>query len=547
MKNKKTISKLIAAAAITVAFISSGFAQSNLGADCGCPPVASRTTVVLMSSLALSGGATDGDLIAANTILTCDKMWILDKKIYVPDGKSLTIQPGTVIKGNDTITIPANAAALIVTRGGKIFANGTPTCQIVFTAQSDNLAGGYGVANRGKWGGVCILGKSINNILPCNAFYGGSAGTAFIEGFSAANARDIYGGTDADDNSGIFRYVSIRHSGAIIATANELNGLSLGSVGRGTTIDHIEIISSDDDGIEVFGGTVNMKYVTTMFGADDGIDWDLGWTGKVQFAFNFQTDSITSPTGDNGFEADADDNKSMALPRSHPVIYNATMIGSGKRLNVGDNSGHNAINAKELTEGEIYNSVFGNFNHGLNLAKANGSAGTCGTYTSNAYANWIAGTLRVECNTFYMMNDATNAQYLVIDNAVGGVLAGDITKFDGDNNLHPAGAAPISGFDHTLSMNTSTNAIIGGDKFDAIPNPALSTTCTPPSDGFFQSAPYRGAFNTSGQSWLSPWAYATVLGVTAGLQPCPTDINADGVTNNADFLLLLANFNASCN
>ena len=545
MKNKKTISQWILAAAFVQSFATAGIAQSNLGADCGCPtPVSSRPTV-LLSTLAVSGGATDGDLTAVNTILTCDKTWILDKKIFVPDGKSLTIQPGTVIKGNDTITVPANAAALIVTRGGKIFANGTPTCQIVFTSQSDNLSGTYGVTNRGKWGGVVILGRAVNNIQSCNTLYGGSPGVAYIEGFTAANPRDLHGGTDNDDNSGIFRYVSIRHSGAILSTGNELNGLSLGSVGRGTTIYHIEIVSSDDDNIEVFGGTVNLKHITMMFGADDGLDWDLGWTGKAQFIFNLQTDSITSPTGDNGFEADATDQKNnSASPRSHPFIYNATMIGSGKRLNVGDNSGHNAINAKELTEGEIYSSVFANFNHGLNLAKSLGSPSGCGSHTSEAYDNWIAGSLKVKCNTFIMMNDATNSQYLTVDNNISNVLASDITKFDGDGNLHPTGAAPIPGFDHVWAMNSSTNAV--SDKFDAIPNPALSTTCTPPSDGFFQTANYRGAFASSGQSWLSPWAYATVLSVTAGLQPCPTDINGDGITNNVDFLQLLGQFNQAC-
>lgn len=543
---QKTKTKWIMVSALGLLMSFGSMAQSNLGADCGCPtPVSSRPTVAL-STLAVSGGATDGDLIANSTVLTCDKTWILDKKIYVPDGKSLTIQAGTVIKGVDTITIPANAVALVVSRGGKIFANGTPTCQIVFTANSDNLSGTYGIANRGKWGGVVVCGRAVNNIVSCNTLYGGSPGVAFPEGFSAANPRILYGGSDNDDNSGIMRYVSIRHAGAVISAGNELNGLTLGSVGRGTTVEYIEVVSNDDDGVEVFGGTVNLKYISTMFLADDGLDWDHGWVGKAQFIFNLQADSITAPSGDNGFEADATDQKNnSATPRSHPVVYNATMIGSGKRLNVADNSGHNAINAKELTEGEIYNSVFANFNSGLNMTKSLGSSSACGSHLTEAYDNWIAGSLKIQCNTFFMMNDANNARFLVLDNSLASVTPADVAKFDTDGNLRPTGTAPIPGFDHVWAMNSSTNVV--SDKFDAVPNPALSTTCTPPNDGFFVNANYRGAFASTGKPWLSPWAYATVLGVTSNLQPCPTDINGDGITNNADFLILLGQFNQSCN
>jgi hypothetical protein len=544
MKMRKITMKLFAAVVVAVASITSAQAQSNLGADCGCPtPVSSRTTT-LLSTLANVGGPTDGDLIATNTILDCTKNWVLDKKIYVPDGKTLTIMPGTVIKGVDTITVPANAAALIVTRGGKLFADGSPTCQIVFTALSDNVDGSYPVSNRGKWGGLVILGKGVTNYTSCNTNYGGSPGTGFVEGFSAANSRDVFGGTDDDDNSGIIRYVSVRHSGAILAIGNELNGISLGAVGKSTIFEHVEVISSDDDGVEVWGGKVNLKYVTTMFGADDGLDWDCGWRGKGQFLFNFQTDSVTAPSADNGIEADADDQKSNATPRSHPVIYNMTAIGSGKRLNVSDNSGHNAINAKELTEGEVYNSVFMNFNSGLNLISSLGTS-TCGTRTIETYNNWINGSLVISCNTFGLTNDATNRRYLTIGSSTSGVTPSDTVKFYNDGNIPVFGTSPIAGFNHNLIMNTSNNTV--SQKYDVTPNPALSTTCSTPSDGFFVPSNYRGAFASSGKNWMSDWAYAQILNVTSGLVACPTDINGDGITNNVDFLQLLGQFNTSCN
>jgi hypothetical protein len=180
------------------------------------------------------------------------------------------------------------------------------------------------------------------------------------------------------------KYVSIRHSGANLQVGGEINGLTLGSVGRGTTIEHIEIISCADDAIEFFGGTVDVKYFATLFGNDDMLDWDDGYRGRIQFAFGIKSSTndtlSTSPDADNGFEMDADDQKSNLLVRSHPNIYNVTMIGNGKKILTSDN-GNCAIEAKELTEGEIYNSVFANFRYGLNLIKALGTR----TGSSEAY------------------------------------------------------------------------------------------------------------------------------------------------------------------
>ena len=556
---KLTISKLMMTASLAFISIAQVSAQSNLGSACGCPAVASRTNV-LLSTLAVSGGATDGELIATNTVFTCDKTYILDKKIYVPNGKSLTINPGTVIKGNvNPGGDPTQACALIIERGGKIFASGSPDCQIVFTAAADPLDGTYGVSHHGDWGGVVLLGKAKNNLTLANstsAFggtctagspagascFGTGIGTGYVEGFTAADARNQYGAApgseDDNDNSGVLKYVSIRHAGAIInANGNELNGLTLGSVGRGTTLEHIEIISSNDDGIEFFGGTVNLKYCAVMFGMDDMFDWDQGWTGKAQFLFGLAADSITTFSSDNGFEADADDQKTGATPLSHPVIYNATLISNGAiSQNVADNSAHAAINAKEFTEGEIYSSVFSNFETGYNMQQAPGTRPAV-----EAYTNWIAGTLKVNCNSF-----VGNVESLKLNKSKtsDGIAASgsDVTKFTTtDGNVI---AASVPGYDFQYVMNTSNNTV--SNQYDAVPNPALSTTCIPPVDGFFSTTNYRGAFAAGQKSWLSDWAYAATLLVTTGLVPCPTDINGDGITNNSDFLLLLGQFGQTC-
>lgn len=555
MTNKKTLNKLVATALAMVA-TATGFAQTNLGAECGCPtPVSSRPTVNL-STLAVSGGADDGRLIATNVILTCDKTWILDKKIYVTNGKTLTIQPGTVIKGNTGTA--ANATALTVEVGGKIFAAGTESCQIVFTAAADNLDGTFPIASNGQWGGVCIAGKATNNLTlaangPFQAGVGDGRlcvadGLGTFEGFASSNSKDQFGVNltaggvfDDNDNSGIFRYVSIRHAGAILQVGGELNALSLGSVGRATQIDHVEIVSCADDGIELWGGTVNLKNIAMLFGNDDNLDWDDGWQGKVQFVFVLKTDNTASVDSDNGMECDGDDQKSNLLPRSHPIIYNATMIGNSKTTLTSDNSSIAAINAKEITEGEVYNSVFANWKNGFNMVKSLGTrAGT-----SEAYHNWSSTlgngsqSLKVKCNTFIAVTNP-----LTVGSNPANVVAADNTQFAADNNII---AASVPGFSHTFTVNNTTNAIT--QNVDASPSPVLSTSgcsTTPPVDGFYTPAAYRGAFDASGQTWLSQWAYAAVLGAIQGLQACPTDINNDGVTNNVDFLQLLGQFNQSC-
>lgn len=601
----KKISQLIATAAFAFAALE-GVAQTDLGSACGCPSVASRPTVNL-STLAVSGGANDGDLLA-NTTLTCDKMWILDKKIYVPNGITLTIQPGTVIKGVNT-GVPSTATALVVSRGGKIYADGTADCQIVFTAQADPMDGTYAIHNVGQWGGLVIAGQASNNLtLAKNGPFAAGVGDGKLavadglgtfEGFASSDYRDQFGVNlttpqagylttfDDNDNSGILRYVSVRYAGQILAVGGELNGISFGSVGRGTTVDHVEVISCADDNMEFFGGTVNIKNAAFMFCNDDMFDWDDGYSGKVQNVFSVgvsSNDTLGTVTGagDNGFEMDADDQASgngSGVPtgtiavggyRSHPVIYNCTMIGTNKRQESSDNTGMAAINAKELTEGEIYNSVFANFAIGLNLWTGNKPGeGTRTTTTSStgqtvldSYDNWRNNngtpSLIIKNNTFIGMGAGAPG-------AATATLTLDVSKSSGSNSYYtnPAShaasprdttqfyvtdgnvrTASVPGFTAIWSMDGSTNAV--STQYDATPEPALSTSIVAPADGFFTPENYRGAFASGQPSWLSGWSYGTLLATTGGLAPCPTDINRDGVTNNVDFLLLLGQFNQSC-
>ncbi len=544
MKTKMSISNFFATAVFAMLTIANTYAQNNLGEACGCPPVASRPTVDFAT---LADGSQN--LTATHTILTCDKTWILSQKFYVGNGKDITIQPGTVVKGEPE-SVPGTSrdgGVLVISRGAKIFAAGTESCPIVFTTTLDPMDGTYGITNKGKWGGVVICGIASNNLVhPGNTYTGtlgflgtGTTGIGFVEGFTNVESRIYFGAGvgdpiattfDDNDNSGIVTYCSFRHGGEVIGANNEINGLTLCSVGKGTTIHHVEVVSNLDDGIEFFGGTVDVKYASVLFNDDDGFDWDLGYSGRGQFWVVVKTDQGTASGGDNGFESDSDDNKTNSATLSNPTVYNATFIGSNNINGNGTQKGI-AVQCKENTAGTMRNCVLANYKVGANFQ--NDATRPSGL---DAYDNWIAGTLKVECNTY-----VGNTTLLQVNAAAPST--GDSTKFVNDGNIV---LGTIPGFDYIHGMNVSTNAVT--DVMDAIPNPNLSVSgCTAaPVDGFFTPALYRGAFEAGKKSWLSNYSLNALLDLENDLVPCPTDVNKDGTTNNSDFLDLLGAFNQSC-
>jgi hypothetical protein len=216
--------------------------------------------------------------LTENTTWTSDRIWFLDGKVVVPSGITLTIEPGTIIKGREGQE--AAASALIVARGGKIMAEGTAENPIIFTTELDNIAEGQkvgtnlGRTDNEKWGGVAILGNA-----PVSTENGDVIGN--LEGIPADEGYGEYGGNNASDNSGVLKYVSIRHGGISIGEGNELNGLTLAGVGSGTVIDHIEIYATLDDGVEFFGGTVNASNILVYYQGDDAIDIDQNYSGTI--------------------------------------------------------------------------------------------------------------------------------------------------------------------------------------------------------------------------------------------------------------------------
>lgn len=230
--------------------------------------------------------------ITENTTWETGKVYILGGRISVVNGVTLTIQPGVIVKGQ--AGTGSNATALLIARGGKLMAEGTATQPIIFTSVADEIEPGQ-IASpnldptlNGLWGGLLIMGKA-----PISA----DAESIQIEGIPASDQNGLYGGTDAADNSGVIKYVSIRHGGANIGEGNEINGLTLGGVGSGTVIENIEIVANQDDGIEWFGGAVSVKNVIVLNTGDDAIDTDQGWSGTLD---NF----VVINPGDEGLELD---------------------------------------------------------------------------------------------------------------------------------------------------------------------------------------------------------------------------------------------------
>ena len=236
-----------------------------------------------------------------STNVTLDNQfhWVLRGAVFVQSGATMTIQPGTRVVGEF-----ASLGTLIIAQGGRIIADGTQEDPIVFT--SDQRVGNRA---RGDWGGLIINGRAPTN-LP------GGLG-------SGEGNTGLYGGDDPNDNSGILRYVRVEYAGIEFSPDNELNGIAFQGVGRGTTVDFVQVKHNKDDGVEFFGGTVDVKHLVLSSIGDDSLDWTFGWTGRVQYVVAQQS----GDDADNGIEADNNADNNDLLPRSHPLLYNVTFIG----------------------------------------------------------------------------------------------------------------------------------------------------------------------------------------------------------------------------
>lgn len=280
------------------------------------------------------------DSVTSDMTLTANKVWLLKGFVYVKNGATLTIEAGTLIRGDQS-----TKGSLIICRGAKINAVGTASKPIVFTSNQDP-----GSRGAGDWGGVILLGKA-----PINP----TGGEAAIEGGVDNAAGDgKYGGTNPNDNSGIMQYVRIEFPGVAFQPNNEINGLTFGGVGNGTTIDHIQVTFSGDDSYEWFGGTVNIKYLIAYRGLDDDFDTDFGFSGKGQFCVGLRDSAIADVSGSNGFESDNDGQSSMNSPYTSAIFCNMTIVGPKADLTNPINSNFKrGAHIRRNTRESVYNSI----------------------------------------------------------------------------------------------------------------------------------------------------------------------------------------------
>ncbi len=385
--------------------------------------------------------------------------YILEGFVFVNEGQTLTIEAGAVIRAKTGQA--ENASALIVARGGKIIAQGTATKPIIFTVEGDNLEGSIPIDSKGLWGGVIILGNAPINV---------SGNEALIEGLPLSEPRGLFGGPDPDDNSGILEYISIRHGGTNIGEGNEINGLTLGGVGSGTSINHIEVISNADDGIEFFGGTVNCKYLAVAYCGDDAFDFDMGYQGKCQFLLAIQGEN----QGNLIAELDGSPSHPSVRPYTMPKIYNLTAIGHGE-----EKTGE-LIHFGSNAAGHFMNSIFINQQSGIVVEYYK--------EISNSLEQWQIDNIKLEGNTFF--NIAENNPNRIFE-------------YRGDEPELSVQHAWSAYFDAASNKMLNPNFASSNQPYNLYPANPIPTNIIS-TDDFFDKVDYCGAFKN--HNWMLGWS-----------------------------------------
>lgn len=407
----------------------------------------------------------------ANRTLSPDTLYTLHGIYYVQAGATLTIPAGTIIQG-----VPA--ATLVVKPGSTIDAAGTWDKPIIFT--SSQAAG-----NRlpGDWGGVVILGRArVNQPNP------------IIEG--GLIAEGTYGGTNDADNSGVFKYVRIEFPGYRFALNNEINGLTLGGVGSGTEIHHIQVSYSFDDSYECFGGTVDLHHLVAFGGTDDEFDTDFGYRGKCQFLFGLRDPIYWDPTGEsNGFESDNDATGTTAWPQTAPVYSNVTLVGPEyvqNPLPAGQRYQHAAL-LRRNTRTSIFNTVMAGYPRGISIR--NLSVSKAQQDTLRFENNEITGDYQYVAN---MIHDRANWQTVAGNAGLGGWL---IARANQDTIVR---LPSVVGLGALVALNSPDAVPQAGSVLIGTANWSDSYLANP----YFQQVSYRGAFDPAlpmSSQWTALW------------------------------------------
>ncbi|MBK7884510.1 MAG: hypothetical protein IPJ81_12540 [Chitinophagaceae bacterium] len=396
--------------------------------------------------------------------------------VYVVDGARLTIEPGVIIKGEKS-----SRGTLVITRGSQIIANGTAEKPVVFTSDA-------ATPSRGDWGGIVICGRAKTN----NSF-NGVTGVGEVEGgINNAEGLGLYGGADDNDNSGSLKYVRVEYAGYAYLPDKELNGITFCAVGKGTTVDYVQVSYANDDSFEWFGGSVDCKHLIAYKGLDDDFDTDNGFSGRVQYAIGFRDSLVADISGSNGFESDNDAGGSNLLPQTAPVFSNVTLIGPRATLsNIGNSNYKRAMHIRRNSSLSLFNSIIIGWPTGWLLDASTGAATDLN----------IAASRMVVANTIIAGNN-TPLSYTPNGNAPTGFTTVDLNNYfnrvDGGNSLLANTAdvqlsAPFK-YDNSVDFNP------------AIGSPALTgaTFVNAKIATWFVPSDYRGACG-AGDTWWKSW------------------------------------------
>ncbi|MFZ9689954.1 MAG: hypothetical protein ACO3DS_08985 [Phycisphaerales bacterium] len=540
----------------------------------------------LAATMLVAGAASAAEIlvtqnISTSTTWTASNTYNLQTQIYVLPGATLTIEPGTVIASTTNL-----GGSLAICRGARIVANGTNDLPIIFTSKADvatwtggNPKTGTARVAMNEWGNLTVMGRAYigkygNGAASTNTAAPNAANFAQMEGLTGSSSTDpnvIYGGGDDLDSSGTFSYVSLRYGGKVIGLGNELNGLSLGGIGKETVIDHIDIWNNVDDGIEIWGGTVNLQYFSIWNIGDDSLDIDQGWRGKAQFGLIVQGYSGNaaqgSGVGDNILEIDGAE-KSDAQPVTTGVVYNLTCIGQ-----TGSTGGDTGVEFRDNANLQVRNSIFMDVGEQVfrNINTDGEATGGQTGYGHNGTLSYAA-RWTTPYNTYSTVNPFANpasAYQAQVDgnlidvrdcvfynnlNASAYTEANTYGVFTSGNNVNAGTSAanptamPIAAITKGTAVNPNGSLIIRPvTSIDPrAANAAVTSVGTAPNDGFFEQAQFRGAFSSTG-NWLCGWTAVDAYGINVAppggcviAAPCPADLNGDGVVGGADLGALLS-------
>ncbi|MFD3001100.1 T9SS C-terminal target domain-containing protein [Pontibacter toksunensis] len=436
---------------LLVAFISVSFFACEDEEPVNPPMTGEEFVAAQENGMTVISGSTEEDFtMKANT------KYMLRGFVFVKEGATLTIEPGTVIMGEKS-----TKGTLIIERGGMIMAEGTAAKPIVFTSAQP-----VGSRAAGDWGGIIILGKAPVNL---------GAG-AKIEG----GVEKEYGGSDAADNSGTLKYVRIEFPGIAFQPDNEINGLTLGGVGSGTTLDYIQISHSGDDSYEWFGGTVNAKHLIAYKTVDDMFDTDNGYTGKLQFLVGISDPNVADASASNGFESDNNSQGTGATPITAPTYSNVSLfgpLGTDPAAAVNPNFGR-GLHIRRNNKTKLYNSIV---------------------------AGWPVGQLMDDAAT---QTNATAGEMIIRNTVIAGVPAGKAFATAKDVTLDLAAWFNEVDKNNMVVNDAATLGLSGSFAQNGNPEFTTVTTSVEPTftgldNSFFETVDYIGAFGAT--DWTAGW------------------------------------------